>query len=171
MKHFHQLSFTIVALTILFSSCKPLSDSTASSVAPVTSRFVPNAVIYKTKMDYSQYVPVNLDATKSRIVSYPHPTDLTKNSTPLKLINDWWLDRRGITINSVFTSFTYDDYSKLSKAPNIRILQERIIDDDPFIAILQLPITAHEAATDTAKCNQIIRTAIQSCTRVYPSEQ
>lgn len=157
-------------LLLIFVGCKSLEEK-SSALAPVTSRYVPNAVIYKTKMDYSQFVPVNLDATKSRIVSYPHPTDLSKNSTPLKLINGWLLDRRGITVNSAFTSFTYDDYSKLSNAPRIRVLEEKIIDDDPFVAIVQLPIPASEAVADTAKCNEIIRTAMQSCKRIYPAEK
>lgn len=167
-----KIIFSLLLLLTIIVGCKTLEDNKLgdSSMTSVTSRFVPNAVIYKTKMDYSQLVPVNLDATKSRIVSYPHPTDVSRNSTPLKLINGWLLDRRGITQNSAFTSFTYDEYSKFTNAPKIRILQEKIIDDDPFIAIIQLPISSSEAIADTAKCNDIIRSALQSCKRIYPSE-
>ena len=36
----------------------------------------PIVYVYKTKADYSHNVPVLMDQSKSRIISYPHPNDL-----------------------------------------------------------------------------------------------
>ena len=42
--------------------------------------------IYKTRKDYSRLVPVLMDETRTRIVSYPAPTDLKTNG---KLASSW----------------------------------------------------------------------------------
>jgi hypothetical protein len=95
-------------------------------------------VIYKTKKDYSEYLPVTLNNNKDRIVSYPSPRDIYYNgklALPTKLKKGYYLDNRGISPNSVFTSYTYEEYSKLDRAPNVEDIMKRIIDFDPFLEI------------------------------------
>lgn len=99
------------------------------------------AVIYKTKKDYSALVPVTMNAGKTKIVSYPAPADLYyrgKFAKPFKLKNGYWLDNRGIQLNTVFLDFTYDDYSKLKEAPLLSEMMNRIADKDPFTEIYSL---------------------------------
>ncbi len=70
---------------------------TASSAHQVSS---PMVYIYKTRKDYSRLVPVLMDETRTRIVSYPTPTDLKTNGKlayPTPLENGYWLDNRGIS--------------------------------------------------------------------------
>jgi len=95
-------------------------------------------IIYKTKFDYYYYVPVTLNNDKNRIVSYPAPGDLYYEGAlalPVKLENDFLLDRRGLGTNSAFTSFTYEEYSKLKSAPSHDVLYRSIIDKDPFLVL------------------------------------
>lgn len=95
----------------------------------------PHVLIYKTKQDYSQLVPITLSADKSTIASYPHPWDLyTSNSLakPVKLKNGYFLDNRGINGNTAFVKFTYEVYTSLSVPPKTEELFKNIIDNDPI---------------------------------------
>ena len=97
------------------------------------------AIVYKTKKDYSQYVPVILSKDKSTIVSYPAVTDIYykgKLAYPTKLADGFWLDNRGINENVAFTDYTYEAYSKLEKTPSTEELFSRILDKDPLEEIV-----------------------------------
>ena len=99
------------------------------------------AVIYKTRKDYSKYVPVKMNSDKTKIVSYPSPKDIFYNGKlafPVKLRDGYWLDNRGITSNSVFTNITYEEYAKLKDAPSLSEMIEGISDKDPFVEIYSL---------------------------------
>ena len=92
-------------------------------------------LIYKTTSDYFNKVPIILSADKSKIISYPHPTDLKRDNnftTPTKLINGYLLDNRGLSVNSAFLKLTYEEYSKLETTLSLSELKELIIDDNPF---------------------------------------
>lgn len=94
--------------------------------------------IYKMKKDYSQHVPVTMDAARTRVVSYPAPTDLKTNgvlAVPTPLDNGFWLDNRGINENVAFLSYTYEEYSQLTEAPTSEELMKHIIDNDPLTEI------------------------------------
>ena len=99
------------------------------------------AIIYKTKKDYSQYVPVTLKSDKSKIVSYPSPKDVYyrgKLAKPLKLRDGFWLDNRGINPNSAFLAITYEDYANLPQAPLLADMMAGIEDKDPVTEIYSL---------------------------------
>ena len=98
----------------------------------------PPTIIYKTKKDYNQFVPVILSEDKSKIVSYPHPKDVFYKGElayPTKLKSGYLLDNRGINSNVAFLNITYEDYSKLEKAPLPDELFLMISDKDPLIEI------------------------------------
>lgn len=98
----------------------------------------PVVYIYKMKKDYSQLVPVLMDDSRSRIVSYPHPTDLKRGDKlclPTKLVQDYWLDNRGINGNVAFLSYTYEEYAALSAAPSLEELMAHIVDKYPLAGI------------------------------------
>lgn len=99
------------------------------------------AIIYKTKADYSTYVPVTMNAAKTEIVAYPAPNDLTRNgkaATPIALEDGYWLDNRGIGPNTVFIKITYAEYGALSAAPKLSDMMSMITDLDPFTEIYNL---------------------------------
>ncbi len=92
--------------------------------------------IYKTTKDYSQNVPVIMNADRTEIVSYPDPKDIRKSSKPTQLNNGYLLDNRGIGENVAFLSYTYDEYSKLASAPSREQLMNSIIDKHPLTTIV-----------------------------------
>src|SRR5665647_1166899 len=82
-----------------------------------------SVIIYKTTKDFSDLVPVIMDAGKTKIVSYPAPSDLffqSQLSKPTALKNGYLLDNRGISENVVFLKYTYEVYSKLTQAPSLK---------------------------------------------------
>ena len=99
---------------------------------------MPAVVIYKTKKDYSQNVPVGLSEDKMKIVSYPAISDVKiggKYPYPTQLEDGYLLDNRGISQNVAFLSYTYEEYAALPATPSVSTLMEKIIDKDPLIEI------------------------------------
>lgn len=120
--------------------------------------FLPRAVVYRTNGDYDDCVPVTLDATRTSVVSYPAPTDVTEASVPLVMADGWLLDRRGgISMNSAFLDWTYAQYAAMPHAPSIAEIMAHIIPEARVTAIRTLPLTATEALADTARVNAIIK--------------
>ena len=129
---------TVVACT---SSKKSGSkDPTTKEQSATSSQKVdyagPPTIIYKTRKDYKNNVPITLSDDGKTIVSYPAPSDVFYKGVlayPTQLANGYLLDNRGLTLNSVFTKFTYEEYSKLSTAPDLNTFYSSIIDKNPFL--------------------------------------
>ena len=93
------------------------------------------ALVYKTRADYYNRVPVLMNTEKNRILSYPDPTDLNygnKLALPTKLKNGYLLDNRGIGINVAFLTYTYETYAALTKVPDMTQLMDSILDKKPL---------------------------------------
>jgi hypothetical protein len=119
----------IFSLMAILISCKAskVSQETAEALAPV--------LVYKTNADYSHLVPVTLNETGDKLVSFPAPSDLYTNgilAIPVQLDKGYLLDMRGVHAHTAFTSYTYEAYSKLESAPSVQDLISSIIDPDPF---------------------------------------
>jgi hypothetical protein len=130
------LLFLIAASATSFSC---MNQTKEVSSEPIVSTGVgatgPDAIIYKTKAEYNNLVPVIMNAEKTSIVSFPGPRDLKykgKIATPTLLESGFLLDNRGITENVAFLSITYDEYMALKKSPNKEELMALIIDNDPL---------------------------------------
>jgi len=95
----------------------------------------PPLVVYKTKKDYFDKVPVTLSDDKTRVVSYPAPSDIKRNGQyilPTRLKDGYLLDNRGISKNSAFLRFSYDDYYTMDNIPTAERLMNYVVDDAPF---------------------------------------
>lgn len=95
----------------------------------------PQVFVYKMKKDYSNNVPVIMDNSRTRIISYPAPGDLKRGdgyAIPTKLNDGFWLDNKGIGPNVAFLSYTYEEYASLKQAPSMEELMKSIIDKDPL---------------------------------------
>ncbi|MDA3880687.1 MAG: hypothetical protein PF436_09895 [Prolixibacteraceae bacterium] len=124
----------IIFLIVLMVAACNLSKQTGNQQPMASEPFL----IYKTKADYSNNVPVIMNAEKTKIVSYPSPSDIMVDDElvkPIKLIDGCLLDKRGIGVNVAFTFFTYEEYVKLDVAPDINKLMSSIIDNDPLIEL------------------------------------
>jgi len=113
------------------TSNKPLNTS-----SPVNnSSLGPPTVIYKTRKDYYDKVPVTLSDDKTKIVSYPGPGDVYYNgklALPTRLDSGYLLDNRGINKNVAFLNITYEEYSKLKDGLPMDEMMKRIIDNNPL---------------------------------------
>lgn len=119
----------------------------------------PPAIVYKTKTDYFNLVPVILSDDKSKIVSYPAVSDIYRGGKypyPTKLLNDYLLDNRGISKNVAFLNLTYEEYGKLQKTPTSDELFKKIIDNDPLLEIYKCGIKS-DYKNIVKELNQMIR--------------
>ena len=126
--------------TIIFSCSNSKVSQTKQSEsmsenATVKTKAGPQAIIYKTKGDYYNNVPVILSTDKSEIVSYPGTKDIYfkgELAYPTKLNDGYLLDNRGIGGNIAFLKYTYEQYSTLAKTPTSEELFTNILDNDPI---------------------------------------
>ena len=117
----------IILIAIVSCNASKISTVMLDDQAPV--------VVYKTTKDYVNKVPITLNDTKDRILSYPAVADLVYQGElvlPVRLKDGYLLDRRGINANSVFTSYTYEEYSRMTSPPSLEELFNSIIDREPF---------------------------------------
>jgi len=117
------------SMTLLMFSCNAakVNSDEVNAQAPL--------IVYKTVADYYHNVPVTLNETKDMIVSFPAPSDLFyvgELAYPIKLNQDYLIDRRGVNVNTAFTSYTYEEYSRLESPPSLQELYNSIIDKEPF---------------------------------------
>ena len=133
----------IVCCVVAFGclvGCTTSRKSTNNETISLNSvvKAMPSVIIYKTKKDYSQHVPVGLSKDKMKIVSYPAISDVKVGGEypyPTRLEDGYLLDNRGIAENVAFLSYTYEEYAALPATPSVSILMEKIIDKDPLIEI------------------------------------
>lgn len=99
----------------------------------------PPTLVYKTRKDYSNNVPVMLSDDKTKILSYPDPKDLSAETgypKPAKLKKGYLLDKRGIGINVAYLNMTYAQYAALPKVPSQEELMKMVIDKDPLTELI-----------------------------------
>lgn len=151
-----------LSLVVSCSSGKKITDPAPQVVAQVVAPLggkplsaMPKALIYKMNGDYAQFVPVNLDSSGDRLLSYPGPSDLSQNSEPLPIANGWYLDRRGgVGMNTAFLKYTYAQYMALPSAPSPAELMSDILPDARVTEVKALPITLSQALSDTEALKQ-----------------
>lgn len=119
-------------------------------------RVMPKGVAYRMSGEYADRVPISLTPS-GELQTYPAPTDLTEASVPLPLADGWWLDRRGISLGSVFTHYTYDEYKAFDTAPSPEQLLAAVIPGARVTSVVRLPMTMQEAVADTVAVNAFIR--------------
>ena len=119
-------------LLIIFSGCR--TSKKAEKTVVSTNFAGPPTIVYKMKKDYSQLVPVELNADKMVILNYPAVGDVSFNGTyplPTLLKDGYYLDNRGIGPGVAFTKYSYQEYSRLTATPTAEELYDSIIDKDP----------------------------------------
>ena len=122
---------SIVAITV----CIGISNNTTAQVGMSA---LPHVLVYKTKSDYRNYVPVMLSADKKTVVSYPDPKDVKTGSgypLPVLLHKGYLLDKRGVGKHTAFLKITYPKYAALSAPPTPDELYNMILDKDPITEI------------------------------------
>lgn len=108
---------------------------------------LPKAILYKTSGDYRDNVPVKLNDDGS-LMSYPAPTDIPENATPVELKSGWLLSPVGVGKGTVFTTYTYDEYRKLAEAPAPEEILKAVIPGARVTITIQVPMTLQEALSN-----------------------
>jgi hypothetical protein len=137
------LSLTLIIAFALFtgscsSSKKTDKTSKEEKEMPATGNVAvtgPPVIIYKTKGDYYDKVPVILSEDKTKVVSYPGARDLYKGdklALPTRLNNGYLLDNRGIDENVAFLDISYENFTKMQRVFTAGQLYEMILDKDPL---------------------------------------
>lgn len=128
---------------------------------------MPPAIVYQTTgADCMDLVPITLTADGKGVASYPAPSDLNEGQTPVNLGDGWWLDRRGIGPNSVFTTYTYEEYEAMHNAPSVKELLKHINHKARITRMIALPITASEAASDPAVVRAYTESGFVDCREI-----
>jgi hypothetical protein len=128
------LLFTLISVLV---SCKTAPKTSLPPVVKITEdkAHEPNLIVYKTKGNYNNLVPIRLSDDKTQIVSYPAPSDLKRDgkfATPIELKNGYLKDNIGIGKNTVFIKLTYEEYANLTNTILLSEMYKLIIDKDPF---------------------------------------
>jgi hypothetical protein len=137
MSRLRYLGALILISGVISSCCSTKKAGSMKSNEPTFSPS-PKAIIYQTKKDYSNLVPVILSEDKKSIQSYPDIKDIYFNGKlayPTPLHKGFWLDNRGINSNVAFIKLTYEEYSKLPKTPLPEELMNMIIDYQPIVSM------------------------------------
>ena len=121
-------------------SSRQVSESSSQDKTLSGAQAIPGppAMVYKTRADYYNLVPVLLSENKDSILSYPHPGDLKTSQgylLPVRLKRGYLLDKKGIGKNVAFLNMTYEDYAKLQAPPPMDELEKLIIDRDPLLEL------------------------------------
>ena len=127
-----------IFLIFIFFACKTTADIDYSKV---DYDGIPT-VIYKMKADYSNLVPVILNAEKTELIAYPAPKDLFNMEGelrfPLPLDKGFYLDEIGVGLNTAYISLTIDEYAHMIQLPLRDSLFKLIVDYDPFTKMYDL---------------------------------
>ncbi len=165
--------FIMLFLSCLFlvSCTKKVSPQGSSSSPKMKQAAIPSApcIIYKTKTDYSRYVPVMLSEDKKTIVSYPDIKDIYYKgnlSYPTTLTDGFLLDNRGIGPDVAFLSITYKAYQDLTKTPSIGELMKLILDKDPILEMFQCGYRSQYSDPEKELNNIISSGNLKNCKRL-----
>jgi hypothetical protein len=95
----------------------------------------PPTIVYKTRQNYNNLIPVLLSEDKRKIISYPSPEDVNRQEhlLPSQLQNGYLLDNKGINKNVAFLKMSYKEYADLKKTPSLSQLYKMIKDKDPLL--------------------------------------
>lgn len=144
-------SILFISAVMLLASCSHKATNVAPTATPPAvavgvspSQAIPMTTVFKMTGDYADNVAVTLD-DKGNLLYYPAPSDITPASKPVSLGNGWWLNRQGINPGSVFTSYTFDQYSKLSKTPSQKEIKSKIIPGSGVKVFRTVNVPASEA--------------------------
>lgn len=158
------MRWPLLILTLLVAGCtsskKVEQSGSADAVADVMPVFEPgpHVMVYRTKADLREHVPVLMSADGKDIVSYPHPSDLSAGGelrVPTPLEKGYLLDNRGINQHVAFLKLTYGEYAKLQQAPSLAEMQQMIVAREPLTELCDCGLRS--AFTDIeAQLNRLI---------------
>lgn len=136
MKQLALISFVALGVACCTHKDVPVTTETPSTaIEGSVAATGPRAIIYRTRVDVGDAVPITLSADGKEVVSYPHPSDLRKDNgypIPTPIGEGYLLDNRGIGPNTAFLKWSYAEYASFDKSPTLEELQAAIAFRAPF---------------------------------------
>lgn len=175
MKNIKLLAIVSILVFTMCKTTKDKSATTSSESKPVKKdemviggeQQLAPAIVYKTRADYRNFVPVTLNSDRNAIQSYPAPSDVYYNgqlAIPTELANGYLLDNRGINAQSAFLNITYEEYSQL-KEISLDFLWQRIKDATPLLELYHCG-NRSELKNEVEELNQIILQQFKGCKEI-----
>lgn len=118
--------------------------------------FMPNATAFRMSGDYANNVAITID-NNGVITYFPAPSDITADSEPIELCNGWWLNNQGLGPNSVFTKYTFAEYSSLPEAPDLIQLKEAVIPGAMVTGFMELPMKIGDANANIEEAKNYVK--------------
>ena len=126
---------------------------------PIASKplgMVLKASAFRMSGDYADKVALTI-AAQGNITYFPAPSDLSAESAPLSLGDGWWLNRQGISANSVFTKYTFAEYMSLPSSPSPQELKQAVIPGAKVTEMIRLPFPASEASQKMTEIKEYLK--------------
>lgn len=155
-------------LFLLLIACRQNKEITQKTVVINKSSIIAvnqQTIIYKTINDFSDNVPVIMNAGRTKILSYPAPSDIVVNgklSKPTQLKNGYLLDNRGITENVVFLNYSYEVYSKLKEVPSLNEMLKNIKEKYPLKEFIYCG-SRYQFKDEVKELNALIDAGLPGC--------
>lgn len=108
---------------------------------------IPKATVFRMSGDYADNVAITLNSS-GQITYFPDPQDISAATAPQKIGDGWWLNRQGISSNSVFTRYTRVEYAALPNVPSPTELKKAIIPGAKVTEMRELPFSISEVPAD-----------------------
>ena len=135
MKNQTLLLFLLLALA---TACNPANRQARKQAKNMDIAFEQKpTIVYKTKADYRDKVPILLSEDGKTVLSYPAPSDLfigKELAKPIELYDGYLLDRRGIGPRVAFLDISYMAYARLPNTPKPKDLLGMLLETDPLTA-------------------------------------
>ena len=157
---------TLLLLAILLLPCiEAIYAQQANFIAP-------HLIVYKTRANYDNKVPVTLSTDKKVIQGFPDPSDIRQVALPEKLHKGYLIDNRGINAHSAFLNMSYAAYSRRTQAPSIKTLYKNLLVKDPFTIICDCGERYHYK-NPKAEINKMIDdgTLLKKCKIIYQAQR
>lgn len=129
------------------------AEQTKLGGSPV--KMIPKATAFRMTGDYADHVAVTLGAD-GQLTYFPAPSDISERSKPLDLGGGWWLNRQGFGENSVFTKYTFEEYSRLEHTPSPSEIMESVIPGAKVSEMTVLPYPVNQAAEHIPEIKEIL---------------
>jgi len=159
----------IISISLLFIACRSHKELLKETEMIKSNQHSAGqqSIVYKTTGNFDDYVPVIMNVEKTKIVTYPAPTDLFYKGVlakPTILKNGYLLDNRGITENVVFLNYTYEAYSKLKEAPALNELLKNIKEKYPLKELIYCGLR-YQYKNEVKELNVLIDAGFPNCKR------
>jgi hypothetical protein len=161
----------IIVMVLISNACvmnKTVVENQLNGVQLVSLHPEFKAIIYKTKGDFSNNIPVIMNSERTRIVWYPTKEDLKydgKITRPVVLKKGYLLDNNRINENVAYLSFTYEQYFNFKQMPSDSLMMKYLLEKYPLTEMYDCGVR-NEYRDLIAEINVLIDRDLKNCKKI-----